>query len=235
MARVMIVDDSAVMRMNLKKILTEAGHEVVAEAQNGKIACTLYEKHQPDFVTMDITMPVMSGVDATEAITKQFPDAKIIMISALNQKKMVFDALKNGAKHYIIKPIDKMKVLSIVNEVLATEDVQQPAPKKQEEAPAEQVERFEIENIDGIFYLRIREGFNDQDMAKLAQAMLGLLFIKPLNMRFDFGSIDRMEDHLLNHLMDYVKQIRDGGGDYASIAQSEHLQQILREKEENLT
>ncbi|GAU77487.1 response regulator [Fusibacter sp. 3D3] len=121
MARIMIVDDSTVMRMNLKKILTDVGHTIVAEAQNGKEACAQYEKYRPDLVTMDISMPVMTGVEATKAIVSKFPDAVIVMISALNQKKMVYDALKNGAKHYIIKPIDQEKVISVLNEVLRTD------------------------------------------------------------------------------------------------------------------
>ncbi len=87
MARILIVDDSAVMRLNLRKILMESGHEIIAEAPNGKVALNMYEKYKPDLVTMDITMPVMSGVDATGFIVSKYPDAKIVMISALNQKK----------------------------------------------------------------------------------------------------------------------------------------------------
>ena len=118
MARILIVDDSTVMRKNLYVIFTENGHEVVGEAMDGKQAIALYSELKPDLVTMDITMPKISGVEAVDFIVKKDQNAKIIMISALNQKQMVFEALKNGAKHYIIKPIDPIKLLGIVNEVL---------------------------------------------------------------------------------------------------------------------
>lgn len=120
MARILIVDDSSVMRKNLYTILTQDGHEIVGEAADGNQAEIMYAQLKPDLVTMDISMPKMNGVDAVEAIIKQDSNAKIIMISALNQKQMVFEALKNGAKHYVIKPIDPRKLTAIVNEILSS-------------------------------------------------------------------------------------------------------------------
>jgi len=124
MARILIVDDSTVMRKNLRAILTSSGHEIVAEACDGKQAFMLYLQFKPELVTMDISMPNMSGVEAVGQIIKKDPKAKIIMISALNQKQMVFEALKNGAKHYIIKPIDPTVLNSIVNSVLEDKDLE---------------------------------------------------------------------------------------------------------------
>lgn len=118
MASVLIVDDSLVMRKNLEYILKSGGYEIAGQAINGKQAVTMYNELKPDIVTMDISMPVMTGVEAVGLIIKDNPDAKIIMISALNQKQMVFEALKNGAKHYILKPIDPENVLSTVNTVI---------------------------------------------------------------------------------------------------------------------
>lgn len=109
MANILIVDDSIVMRKNLSLILRNAGHEIVGEATNGRQAVTLYQELQPDLVTMDISMPILSGVEAVKRIFKYDPKAKIIMISAVNQKKMVFNALNSGAKHYIVKPIEQKK------------------------------------------------------------------------------------------------------------------------------
>ena len=99
MAKILIVDDSIIMRRNLRTILTQAGHSVIAEASNGKEAFIEYEKHLPDLVTMDITMPIMNGIEAVKKIICRFPDARIIMISALDQRNMVFEALYNKA-HY---------------------------------------------------------------------------------------------------------------------------------------
>jgi len=117
-ARILIVDDSIIMRRNLKTILTQAGHSVIAEASNGKEAFIEYEKCMPDLVTMDITMPIMNGIDAVKNIIDRFPEAKIIMISALDQRNMVFEALENGAKHYIVKPITPDDVCGTVNTVI---------------------------------------------------------------------------------------------------------------------
>lgn len=124
MARVLIVDDSIIMRRNLKVILTQAGHSVIAEASNGKEALVEYEKCMPDLVTMDITMPIMNGIDAVRNIIDRFPKAKIIMISALDQRSMVFEALENGARHYIIKPITRDNVLRVVDFVLEEPEIQ---------------------------------------------------------------------------------------------------------------
>lgn len=118
MATILIVDDSILMRRNLKMMLTEAGHQVVAEASNGIEAYKEYAKHMPDLVTMDITMPVMSGIDAVKKIIATYPAANIIMISALDQKSMVFEAIQNGAKHYILKPITMDKILETIDDVL---------------------------------------------------------------------------------------------------------------------
>lgn len=120
MATVLITDDSVLMRRNLKTIFTKAGHEVVAEATNGLQAFQMYEKHRPDIVTMDITMPVVNGIDAVKNIMTAYPDAKIIMISGLDQKNMVFQSLELGAKYYILKPITVEKVMKTVNEVLGS-------------------------------------------------------------------------------------------------------------------
>lgn len=118
MATILIVDDSSIARRNLATILTDAGHTVIAEALNGEIAYKEYERYLPDLVTMDITMPTLDGISAVKKIMKNFPDANIIMVSALDQKNLVLSAIQCGAKHYIIKPFSGDKVLSVVDEVL---------------------------------------------------------------------------------------------------------------------
>jgi two-component system chemotaxis response regulator CheY len=118
MANILIVDDSSIMRRNLRTILAQGKHTVVGEATNGQEAVVEYEKSKPDLVTMDITMPVMDGIEAVKKIIEKFPEARIVMVSALDQKKMVFEALQNGARHYIVKPITAQKVLNVIDEVL---------------------------------------------------------------------------------------------------------------------
>lgn len=118
MAKILIVDDSIIMRKNLEYLLKQEGHEVVGQAINGKQAVSMYETLHPDLVTMDISMPMMSGTDAVTEIIKLDPLAKIVMISAINQKQMVFEAIKNGAKHYIVKPIEVENLLKTIDAVL---------------------------------------------------------------------------------------------------------------------
>ncbi|MGE5449994.1 MAG: response regulator [Methanomassiliicoccales archaeon] len=118
MANILVVDDSTVMRRGLSLILTKAGHTVVGQATNGEQAFLLYSRIKPDLVTMDITMPTMDGIDAMKSILKNFPDAKIVVISSLDQKKTILEAVELGAKHYIVKPFKDAKVLTIINEVL---------------------------------------------------------------------------------------------------------------------
>ncbi|AMQ17805.1 response regulator [Thermococcus peptonophilus] len=120
MARVLVVDDAAFMRMLVKKILTQAGHQVVGEASNGKEAIEKYKQLKPDLVTMDIVMPEMDGITAVKEIMKIDPNAKIIMITAVGQEAKVMEALKSGAKGYIVKPFQAPKVIEEVNRVLSS-------------------------------------------------------------------------------------------------------------------
>ena len=91
----MIVDDAAVMRIRLRDIL-ETRYKVVAEATNGREALDLYESYRPDFVTLDITMPQLNGIETLELLTKAYPDAKVVIVSAVGQKQMVFQAIGRG-------------------------------------------------------------------------------------------------------------------------------------------
>lgn len=118
MSKILIVDDSLVMRKNLRTILSEAGHTVIAEAGNGIQACKEYNKHQPDLVTMDVTMPFMNGVDALKKIIYEFPDAKVIMVSIASSSKLIFEAMQHGATNYVLKPFTVEKVLNTVNQSL---------------------------------------------------------------------------------------------------------------------
>lgn len=118
MAKVLIVDDAAFMRMMLKDIVVKAGHEVAAEACDGNEALEKYKELTPDLVTMDITMPNCDGLEAVSNITAEFPDAKIIMVSAMGQQGMVLDAIKRGAKDFIVKPFQAGKVANSITNVL---------------------------------------------------------------------------------------------------------------------
>lgn len=110
----MIVDDAAVMRIRLRDIL-ETKYKVVAEASNGQEALELYDEHRPDFVTLDITMPQVNGIEALEKLIHKHPDARVVIVSAVGQKKMVFDAISKGAKDFIIKPFEPDRVILAID------------------------------------------------------------------------------------------------------------------------
>ncbi|WP_066892448.1 response regulator [Clostridium nigeriense] len=118
MTKVLIVDDAAFMRMMIKDILQKNGFEVVGEASNGIEAVNLYKKERPDVVTMDITMPDMDGIEAVKEIKVFDPSAKIIMCSAMGQQSMVMDAIKSGAKDFIVKPFQADRVLEAIRKVV---------------------------------------------------------------------------------------------------------------------
>lgn len=111
--RVMIVDDSMFVAKQLGQILTSEGYEVVATAADGKEGVDKYKELAPnvDLVTMDITMPRMDGITALEQIMTFDKNAKVVMVSALGKEELVKKSLLLGAKNYIIKPLDRKKVL----------------------------------------------------------------------------------------------------------------------------
>ncbi len=118
MAKILIVDDSRTSRNILTNILESAGHEVVGTGANGEEGYLKYKELKPDLVTMDITMPVMDGLEALKLI-KRDETAKVIMITAAGQKEKMIEAVKHGATEFITKPFDDAEVIKIINNILA--------------------------------------------------------------------------------------------------------------------
>ncbi len=114
----LVVDDAIFMRTVLKKMLTEAGFTVVGEAGNGLQAIEMAKMLQPNIVTLDITMPEMDGIQAIDKILEVSPDTKIIMCSAMGQHTKVVEAIKRGAKDFIVKPFEKTRVLQAIYNVM---------------------------------------------------------------------------------------------------------------------
>jgi two-component system chemotaxis response regulator CheY len=103
--------------MRAGKLLSQNGYEVI-EAENGLDALNQYKEHSPDLVLMDITMPVMDGLTAVREIREVDPEAKIIMVSAMGQQAMVIEAIKSGAKDFIVKPYEPDNVLASVKKLI---------------------------------------------------------------------------------------------------------------------
>lgn len=117
---VLVVDDSALMRAYIKRILTVKGYNIVGEAATGLEAVDKYKKLRPNLVTMDLNMPGMSGLEGIKAIRSEDPGANIIMITSMGQKEMVVDAFRAGAREFIIKPFQVEQVVQAVERVLKT-------------------------------------------------------------------------------------------------------------------
>lgn len=118
MAKILIVDDSAVSRKKLRTILETANHEIVGEAGDGTEAFKKYEALSPDLVTMDITMPNADGISVLKEIMKYNPSARVVMVTALGKGETILEALNAGAKNYITKPFADDQVINSIQEAL---------------------------------------------------------------------------------------------------------------------
>ncbi len=119
MAKILIVDDSLLLRNIIKNELSFQGHEIVAEAKNGEEAVEFFRKDKPDLITMDITMDGMNGLEAAEVILKEDPQAKIIMVSALGEDELISKAVKMGVKDFIVKPFVPERLINAVKKALS--------------------------------------------------------------------------------------------------------------------
>ena len=117
MPTIMVVDDAAFMRMRCKKLLTQSGYDVI-EAATGAQAVEAYKENKPDAVLLDITMPDMDGLTALKEMKKLDPDVRVAMVSAMGQQSVVMDALKSGAKDFVVKPFEADRVLATVKKLL---------------------------------------------------------------------------------------------------------------------
>jgi len=116
--RYLVVDDSVFARRNLAKMIEAFGGELAGEAGDGSTAITEYARTRPDIVFMDITMPHMEGIEATERIVSAFPDAKIVMVSSVGFQENIVAALQKGAKHFVQKPVKAEVLYDVVRYVL---------------------------------------------------------------------------------------------------------------------
>ncbi|HEV2297793.1 MAG TPA: response regulator [Candidatus Acidoferrales bacterium] len=125
--RYLVVDDSVFARKSLAKMIEEFGGEVAGEAGDGCTAITEYGRTNPDIVLMDITMPQMEGIEAVERIVRQYPDARIVMVSSVGYQDNILAALQKGARHFVQKPVKPDVLYEIIRYVL-NDDAGVPAP-----------------------------------------------------------------------------------------------------------
>lgn len=210
MATVLVVDDSISMRKNLRIFLKDLGHSVIAEASNGKEAFNLYSESKPDLVTMDISMPTMDGISSVRMILEKFPEANIVMITALSQRSSVYEALKSGAKGYIVKPIELNKLREVIEIALNSpkRELHKTPPAT---ADSESSKPFSIENVSGKFIVRVSEKIDPISYNLLNEALNGIMYIKPLDITFDLGE-ENLDYPIYSRILKTAKKINDEGG-----------------------
>lgn len=204
MASILIVDDSLIMRRNLMAILREAGHTIVGEAVNGQQAYLMYRRFRPDIVTMDITMPNVDGIDALKNIMTNYPDAKIVMVSALDQKAKVYTALRNGAKHYIIKPLTAEKIISVIDKVVVGNPEKELIIREEKKIDSP----FDIEQIEGKFIVTVSKSLEFHDVIVLENAIQGFLFLKEPVIHFIFDEFEIIGEDALTRFDVILIKIR---------------------------
>lgn len=116
--RILLVDDSPIIHSLLRKTLEAQGYEICGDAKNGREACSLYESLKPDLVFMDITMPVMDGIEATKEIMGKYPNAKIIMLSAMGDDDIVESAKSLGVHTFLKKPFNDYMIMSAISDII---------------------------------------------------------------------------------------------------------------------
>ncbi len=117
MAKILVVDDAEFLRVRISKMLTGNGYEIV-EAENGARAVEKYKTEKPDLVLMDITMPEMDGLSALKAIRSFDPKARVVMLTALGQESVVLEAIKSGARDFVVKPFEQERVINAIGKLL---------------------------------------------------------------------------------------------------------------------
>lgn len=118
MADILIIDDSRTSRRILREILENAGYSVIGEGINGEDAISMYRDLKPDLMTLDITMPVMDGLEALERIKEEDKNAKVVVITAAGQKEKMMRAIKGGAADFVTKPYEPEQVLGAIKHAL---------------------------------------------------------------------------------------------------------------------
>lgn len=236
MRRVLIVDDSLFTRRSLQQILNQGEYSVVAEASNGLEALVKYKQFKPDFVTMDITMPLQNGIDAVRSIISIDPNAKIIMVSAVDQKNLVFEAIQAGASHYILKPFNADIIMSVIEKVFQSEDqkenkIKKKEPEPQKSAPTSSEKKasvpLSVENRNSFIIVNIPSDLNATNFHSLREIINTFLIIKPLKLILNFGDMDSLESIVLQKLVLLLEKISDADGKVVFFSRSRPFLKLL--------
>jgi len=244
MARVLIVDDSVVARKNLHQILTELGHAVVGEAENGAQAFLQYGRLKPNIATMDVSMPGMSGGDTVAKILASYPDAKIIVVSALSDRQVIIDALGKGARHFLIKPIAAEKLAEVIGIVLSqkfsrdqhTQMVNKLREKytsesKNLEKAIEVNPPFKLEERDGVVLVSIFPHITISNVEVLTHELEQFLIQPEPKMIINFADTEKLSLELLMEIEKLIKTVESQRGRVKAICNNKQFFALISEAE----
>jgi DNA-binding NarL/FixJ family response regulator len=257
MASVLIVDDSTIVRRRLREILEKLGHEVVAEAADFDEAIACYKQFRVDLVTMDIQMPGKNGIEAVKIIREMDPDARVIMISSVEQKDLIFEAIKNGAKNYIVKPFSEEKVQQVVKATLPGGFKPQPLPAKGTnaaaaaaveakgpEAPKESDEPKDFKLVDplglslpfdvvysnGKVVITLFKYVTSQTRPFMLQCLQGLLCFVGFKYVVVFEKSSVIQEEAVEPFVDFIRIVKNRKGTIAVVSEDVGLNIILKSK-----
>jgi DNA-binding NarL/FixJ family response regulator len=240
-ARVLIVDDSAVARKSLREIVSSLGYNVVGEAANGAQAFVEYTKLKPDIVTMDLTMQGLGGAEATSKIIAADPHARIVVISAMETRQGIIDALERGARHFIVKPIQKDKIAAALKNVMEQDfDLDKHKDRVRQLKKAENslylndtaeaiLPPYAINVQDNnLVYVVISQCITKTSFLSLVMELEEHLSGSP-RVLFDFGPMIRLDEELIIGLSELIKNIENSFGKVKAISNNKRFVDCVSE------
>lgn len=246
---VLIVDDSSIIRRDLRAVLEENGHKIVGEAENVEEALAMYRSRRVDLVTMDIQMPGKSGIEAVRMIRDFDPQARIVMISSIEQRNLIFEAIKLGAKHYIVKPFSKEKVNEVIQSILpetlvpsaASTEKAEPAKKpvadksKPKSSGYEKMIDpqavglpFEVNLENGKIVFTLYKYVTEHTLPYLVGCLQGLLPIYNAKFVIVLEKVPVPQDTALQPFIDFVRIVRGRRGTVAVVAEDNNQFMALK-------
>ena len=230
MANILIVEDSSFIRSKISQAVSEAGHIVVGEAENGVQAINLYTNLKPDIVTLDITMPLMDGIETLKKLKKIDPDCLVIMLSAMGQQMIVIDCIKLGARHFIVKPFLSSELLRIIDEVLCAGAEKMHKCDNTSDACSMDDTSIKIHNITGTFVIDFPQQISQSDIDNFETVSEGLVYVKPLKVVMDFKKIEFVPLSQLQLINKIVGHLREQG-EITIYSQSEKFTNYIKTTE----